>query len=263
MEPVIYAWALSFIISSAPVTNQQFYPHAKESVEDGTARRESIAHDVVDVIYTDETLPVLFSGPEARAHEVPLVLSIMFHESGFRRDVDLGIGPAARGDGGRSWCMMQIQVGAGRTAPWNKVKKRFAKGTYKTVVTEGVPTRVWSGPDPKEEIEDGWTGPELVKDRKKCITAGFRIVSASFGATNGLPLLDRLRVYASGSRTLGGEESAKRVGKAVRWFSAHRPPMNDTEVREALTAPPVVVPKVAPPEADGRSAFLGWEPSFR
>ena len=218
MDP-IYAWALSFITTMAPATQPQYFKDAKESLEEGTARRESIAKDVVDVVYAD-TLPPLFTGPTGRAQEVPLVLSLMQHESGFRRDVDLGIGPAARGDGGRSWCMMQIQVGGGRTGDWNVKKGRFFQTN-----------------DPADEIVKGWTGAELVGDRRKCITAGLRIIRLSFSSTSGMDVMERLRVYASGKVDAGSEASHKRMGLAVKWFSAHPVPDTDDNVVKRLFTP--------------------------
>ena len=49
---------------------------------------------------------------------------------------------------------MQIQTGTNRTYAWNTVQNRFAYSN-----------------DPPDQVVQGWTGPELVQDRKKCIEA--------------------------------------------------------------------------------------------
>ncbi len=211
------AWIVSFIIAVAPPSRPQFIPDAKETQEEALARYESIAHDVVDVVYSDPS-PPLFTGPNGRAREVALVLAVMFHESGFRRDVDYGLGKVARGDSGRSYCLMQVQVGGGRTTSWNRVKNRFA-----------LPS------DPKDDVVAGWSGPDMVQERKKCIEAGLRLVRTSFGACSSHPLLERLRVYTSGSCDKGGKESASRVGKAVNWYTLHPAPWRDVDVMTALS----------------------------
>jgi hypothetical protein len=47
------------------------------------------------------------------------LVTVSYHESGFRRDVHSGIGKFSKGDEGRSWCLGQIMLGAsgqGKTA---------------------------------------------------------------------------------------------------------------------------------------------------
>lgn len=219
MNNPIYAWALSFITSVAPADQPQFAKDAKESVGDGQARRESIAKDVVDVVYADPA-PPLFAGPKGRGQTVPVILSIMSHESSFRRDVDFGIGPLSKGDGGKSWCLMQNQIGGARTPAWNTKLHRFAYPS-----------------DPIEDVVQGWTGKELVEDRKKCITAGLRVVRASFAGTSGLPVLERLRIYASGKADAGSSASQKRMGTAVKWYASHVAPLNDNDAIDLLFPP--------------------------
>lgn len=219
MNNPIYAWALSFITSVSPADQPQFAKDAKETVEEGQARRESIAKDVVDVVYADPA-PPLFAGPYGRGQTVPVILSIMFHEGSFRRDVDLGLGPLSKGDGGKSWCLMQNQIGGAKTPAWNTKLHRFAYPS-----------------DPTEDVTQGWTGKELVEDRKKCVTAGLRVIRASFAGTGGLPVLDRLRIYASGKADAGATASQKRMGMAVKWYAAHTAPMSDVDVITLLFPP--------------------------
>ena len=121
-----------------------------------------------------------------------LLLSMALKESGFRRDVDYGKGKYARGDGGRSRCFLQLNVGAGRTVAWNKKEGRFAKGD-----------------DNKDDVEPGYTGKELVEDRKKCFRAGYRVLQASLGACGGGD--NGLRIYAAGSCDKAEDISRKRM----------------------------------------------------
>jgi len=51
----------------------------------------------------------------ARGKLAPAVLTVVYHESGFRRDVHSGVGKWSRGDDGRSWCLGQMMLG--RTNP--------------------------------------------------------------------------------------------------------------------------------------------------
>lgn len=205
-------WLLTFMTTVAPTNRPQWYPDAKETQQEADSRYASIATDIQSVVYRPDITP-LFSGPNGRAKSATVVLGIMTYESGFRRDVDLGLGAAGRGDGGRSWCLMQIQAGSGRTATWNKVKSRFKQ---------------W-GDDPSELVE-GWTGPEMVADRKKCIEAGYRIVQASFAMCKSLPVNEWLRVYASGSTTGGSPESRARMNTALNWYNNHQPMFTDAEI---------------------------------
>jgi hypothetical protein len=216
----VIAWLLTFMVAVAPVDRKQYYPDAMETKEDAEARYNSIASDITAVVWSTEN-PPLFAGDDGRAKTAAVVMSIMTHESGFRRDVDYGLGRAGRGDSGNSWCLMQVKTGNGRTATWNRVKHRFA---------------MWN--DPPDELVQGWTGPELVADRKKCITAGYRIMSASFSACRGLPVSGWLRVYASGSCEAGAPESEHRMNMGINWFNNHRPPFTDAEIASL----PVVEP---------------------
>ena len=106
--------------------------------------------------------------------------------------------------------MMQINIGTGKTRPWNKEKYRFAYPN-----------------DPPEEVVDGYTGRELVQDRKNCIRAGLHMLH---GSRCGGPVQDWLRAYASGSCSKGAEASARRMKLAIWWFSHNRPKFNDVEV---------------------------------
>lgn len=199
----LIAWLVLFMTTMAPVTRPQFFPDAKETPAEATERYNSIASDISTVIWRN---PPLFKGADGHAKTAAVVMSIMLYESGFRRDVDYGLGTAGRGDAGRSWCLMQIQTGKGRTSAWNHTKGRFAFPA-----------------DPPGEVSQGWTGQELVQDRKKCIEAGYRIMRVSFASCSNLPTSEWLRMYASGSCGGGSMESKHRMMTGINWFNRNRP----------------------------------------
>lgn len=224
------AWAYSFIVDVAPPGRKIYYPEGQETVAEAEARYRSIARDVISVIYDPNTKP-LFTGPYGRARTVAVVLSVMFHESSFMRHVDYGLGKYARGDHGKSWCLMQVKIEDERTMRWNSVEDRPV---------------AWN--DPKDQIFEGHTGEEMVEDRQVCIREGIKILQISFGGTKGMPIDDRLRIYASGSRDKGALASKNRMRKAMQWYAkSFQKGMKDEFIMEALRQRPLLsVPRPAP-----------------
>jgi hypothetical protein len=222
MEPIL-AWILAFMVSVAPPGRKTFYAEAQETKAEAEARYRDIAEDIVDVVY-DPNTKVMFRGSNGRSRTVSIILSIMLHESGFMKNVDFGVGKYARGDQGKSWCLMQLNVGAGRTIKWNTKHDR--------------PPR-W-GDDPAD-IFEGHKGEELVNNRKLCIQEGLKVLRVSFSSCRGkgLPLNQRLRVYASGSCERGAQGSAGRMNTAIRWFQNTRDKrrlFKDSEVMQLVEA---------------------------
>jgi hypothetical protein len=130
-------WVLSVMLSAVPPGKSRHPMHARESVEAGRERYAQIARAIAEVSNDPDEEP-LFDGSRAREKTAALLLAISYYESHWRRDVDLGIGPQARG-GGRYHCMMQIAVDRGRTP-------------------------------------EGWTGEELEKNRVKCFRSALHIL---------------------------------------------------------------------------------------
>jgi hypothetical protein len=205
MEPVL-AWILAFMVSVAPPGRKTYYVEAQETREEAMARYESIAEDLVEVVYDPATTP-LFRGSNGRSRTVSVMLAIMLYESGFGRNVDYGVGKYARGDRGNSWCMMQLNIGSGKTLRWNVKHDRRARYG-----------------DPPEEIFEGYTGEEMVKDRRKCFREGLKVLRLSFSSCRGmgLPLNQRLRVYGSGTCHGAQKGSALRMDTAIRWVRDSR-----------------------------------------
>ena len=241
---LITAWLLPFIIAVAAPGRPQYIPEAVETKDEGTVRLSSVAEDIATVVWNEDERPI-FKGGQGRARTAAVLLSIILYESSYRKDVDLGIGKHARGDGGRSWCLMQINIGKGTTRPYNTVMHRFALPAcregqepclaFQKTCPAGKPSCVASEKvcrsrqcDPTDEIRDGYTGPELVADRKLCIQEGLHILQTSL--CTALPVNEWLRAYASGSCENGSHESQVRMGTAMAWFNRHRPQFTDVQV---------------------------------
>ena len=203
MDQVI-AWILSLMTSVSPVGRPQYVPEAKESVEEATVRYDSIAKDVIDVVFDPNEKP-LFSGAKARIKTVSVLLAVANFESGFRRDVDLGIGPRSKGDSGASWCLNQINLG----------KVDLKGNTPRRIVVS-----IGKGFKFTKDKDIGWSGPDLVADRKKCFRAALALMRSSFASCgNNIPLDEKLQVYGSGSCGKGILGSKRRMRLAFIWAS--------------------------------------------
>lgn len=192
MTAVLKAWVVATILMLAPyrppeegsITWRRFKPDA--SKEAHRARIESISSDLVDVVEAAPPLPGM-----TRANTIRLMLSIAFFESGFQRDVDLGLGKHGRGDFGKSFCLMQIQTGKGKV------------------------------PIHDEEI-GAWTGQDLVDDRKKCFRAGLELLRRSMGACRGVKDDDgeNLRGASLISAYTTGKCTKNESAAVIRWSFA-------------------------------------------
>lgn len=214
------AWVKSFIVKNAPPGRKIWLPGAQETVEEGEVRYADIAKDVVWRAYHPDTVSLFKSTKSGRSRTLAVWLGIMLHESGFTKNVDKNIGKYARGDQGRSWCMMQLQIGKGRTLKWNFAKNRRVR---------------WG--DKPEDIFHGYKGDEIIADRRKCLGEGHKMVRISFKACRTKPLEHRLTSYAAGFCNLpedadeekkaryedGKKKSASRMRTGIRWFRATGP----------------------------------------
>ena len=172
MTDVLWPWVLTAMVTWAP-------PRTDADL----ARYKSIASDIETVAYDPSEEPIV-AGPDGRARTALLLASTAYDESFFRADVDDG---SARGDGGRSVCVMQVWVNEGRT-------------------------------------REGWTAPELIADREKCVRAALHIVRGSMAWC-------RWSRGLSGGDLLGGYTHGKcvhpnAIGRA-RWARAFTWPIPD------------------------------------
>lgn len=194
MEAIV-SWVFAFIMTVAPPG-----PWRGEPRDETIARYRQIAEDAVAVAYDPGNDP-LFGGDDGRARTAALMLSVAYHESGFRRDVDFGVGPNARGDSGQSWCLMQIRVGGGRTI-------------------------------------EGWSGRDLVRNRRHCFSSGLGAIRRSFIACRNNSRYELLNAYTSGSCNRGAPQSRDRMTSAFKWVAQHPVPHNDESTATGLLQKP-------------------------
>lgn len=158
-------WIFTVLLSIVPPQKA-----VNESEVDMKARYESIATDMAEVI--EKSKPI-FNGKDAELRTAALLSSIAFYESGLRKDVDEG---NARGDSGRSWCLMQINIGNGHVLVGDAEMK-------------------------------SWTGKDLVTDRKKCFAAAIEVVRASMKQCSHLKDGSVLGGYTTG-KCIANEKTA-------------------------------------------------------
>jgi len=155
-------WIVGFITKHAPPGRKTYNRAAQETKPEALKRYDSIANDLVEVVYS-ATNPPIFGGSHGRARTATVMLGIMLYESGFGKHVDYNLGKYARGDNGGSWCLMQMNVGKGRAwanaGGWN-VKHN----------------RPWRFGDKTHDITKGASGPEMIADRRKCFTEALRLI---------------------------------------------------------------------------------------
>jgi hypothetical protein len=189
----LVTYLLSAMMAWAPLAEHDYYAPEYETEE----RYNAIAHDLAEVAL-DPNEPPLFGGPQGREQTAMLMAAIAFYESGgYRRDVDLGVGARSRGDSGKSWCLMQINIGAGMT-------------------------------------RERWTGRELVEDRHKCFHAGLARIRESFALCRYMPLADRLTGYTKGRCERNEPLAHRRMGLAMNFWAAH--PYDDESARTEAMA---------------------------
>lgn len=214
----LHQWVINKMVSMSP-PGRSYIKDAIESKEDGLLRYEEIADSAISVVYDENEKPI-FRGEFGRARTLALLISVAWFESGFRKDVDLGVGELARGDNGKSWCMMQVNLG--------KPNPLTGKTSHRVVLT-----------DDKVEITNdksiGFGGEDLIFDRKSCFKVGLHMIRKSFNSCAGIALLDKLSVYGSGKCVNNMPGSRYRIQKAIDWFNEIKPPINDANFSKLLS----------------------------
>ena len=180
------SWLLAIMVAASPpdvASARTTHADAQETAADRLDRYRGIAHAVA-AVSEDPNTSLPFAGPSAVARSAALVLAVSFFESGWRRDVDLGVGKLARGSGVDS-CLLQLRVGSGVTA-------------------------------------EGWTHDDLTSDREKCVRAGLAKMRRSLATCRALPVAERLSAYAAGNcdSDRGRADSRKKFAVLDRWIGA-------------------------------------------
>lgn len=228
----VHEWAFSQMTTWSP-PGHSFYPDAKESEDEAKARYRSIVRDAMAVAY-DPSEPPLFvnrkfvngkwdvsDDPIGRAKTLAVILAIADSESGgYRKDVDFNIGKLARGDGGKSWCVMQILLSRPDANGQTSTRIALKGDQYEYVYTK----------------DKGYGGEDLIANRRTCFRVALHMARESFRACANLPVEERLSIYAGGDCTVGRAASRVRVGKAVRWLAQKAPPHVDADLAGAYPA---------------------------
>jgi len=190
---ILIAWMVSIMLLISPI-NPKF-----ESEQEHADRMERIAEDIIEVTYDKTEAPIIRMGKDPRRLAAMMVFEVAKHESSFYYNVDKNKGKHPRGDSGRSWCLMQIHIGKGKTS-------------------------------------QGWTGPELITDRKKCLKAGYQYMKQSFGACRRYGQAYGLSAYASGTCDKGKEISKEMVNMGFYYYY-QSPKISDDQILNYLYDP--------------------------
>lgn len=233
MKEAFVIWLLSTMTAiSPPARPGLIIPEARETQVEAEARYKEIAEAIVDGSLQTKSL---FKGEHGLSKTMMFVATVFYVESGYRRDVDLGLGRARLGrlgvnDHGRSWCMGQINLGK------RSISDPDQPGV--TIDTSATTTK------------EGWTGKELLEDRVKCVVTTINRARQSFGACYSLPREHWMAAYAAGTcNSESGQRSSRtRMSMFARLLKNHRPIATDAELLSSLET-----------EDDGASAMLSSE----
>jgi hypothetical protein len=189
-------WIFSIIVALAPPARLSAAPDAMESAEQAKTRYAELAAALAAAVELEKPL---FAGDMGKQRTAGLVAVIWYLESGFRKDIDLGIGwdklaRAGYNDGGRSWCMGQINLGKKRVALRDASGKQVG----------------WTW-DSARKTANGWTGRELLQDRVKCARATIHALRQSVNGCRNLPYNERLAAYSHGKCSSKGGQRWSRI----------------------------------------------------
>jgi len=207
---ILAAWILATMESLAPSSRTPFRD-IPETSEHRRARYEDTALAYAEAIAAVPDAGFPFRTRKGGRGELTLaawVVGVALHESGFLYSVDSG---ARVGDGGRAWCTMQINLARGKTTA------------------------------------EGWTGKELVADRRKCALSGVAILARHLAACSNLPFADRTSGYASGRCQVGLPAPRRQAHIVAKIFKLPRP--KGPAATPATEAPPQLAVPGPKPEA--------------
>lgn len=182
-------FVLSLILQVSPPSRVESMQARKETQESISQRLESIANDIVEIVWDPKIGPV-FKGPYGRELTAGMLVTTFVEESNFRAEVDDG---TVRGDSGASWCLGQIKL--------SNMRIKFEDNGFYSY----------------SQNKEGYSGKDLVTDRKLCVDSALRVLRTSqdyckhiTGASN------RFAAYASGKCSIGQDVSRRRVERAVK-----------------------------------------------
>lgn len=225
----VHQWTVDRMLVWMPPGHSQVRENIHETPEEGKTRYEEMADDAISVAFNPNEKP-LFEGKYGRSKTLAVMMALSFFESGYRMDVDTGVGTLSRGDHGNSWCLMQVNLG----------KERIVS-SKDGVIVKSTKDRIMLDSDFYSYTTDpsvGYGGRDLVENRRICYTVGLHMIRRSFKAGALRPVDERLRVYA-GNTNEATEKSKVRIRKAQRWLAQFPPPLEDADVMHLLYSEPI------------------------
>ena len=171
---------MQILLSSAPIKISPYLSGEEQEaiLQSETQRYQEISEAIVRVAQNTKQLE---SNTEFDIiKKIALLSAIAVTESGLNKDIQLG---KRRGDWGRSVCLMQMNIGKGKTP-------------------------------------EGWTAEDLVTDLDKCLTTGLRAAKQSLGGCSNLKnYIDRLGGYTTGKCLDNEPESRKKMNLMFYYYS--------------------------------------------
>jgi hypothetical protein len=202
MLKALTGYLLAAMMAWMPVRN-----HARIEAADVTeARYEQIATDIAQIALDPDEAP-LFPGEDGRVKTGLLLLSVAFHESGFRGDVDAGKCKPYECDHGKAFSMWQLHPEDGLIFDGDVFT--FARNRPSS----------WRE-DHSSEIFDG---PTLVRDRKLAARMALHMLRYSMKNAHSLA------IYTG--ETGNGPKAKLRMETALSYLRAHPFPQ-ETSSRE-------------------------------
>ena len=177
-------WIFSVLVVIAPPEKLSVTVHG-ETLEEMTARYENTAIDMASVI---EDRGPLFKGDDDGRKTAATMVAIMKYESELAQDVAVG---KRRGDHGRSWCYMQINIGKGKN--------------------------IWGDDEMRT-----WVGQDLADDWKKCFTVSYEILRYSLKSCGNYKNGDILSGYTAGVCVVN-EKKARNRWNYAQWIMRRFP----------------------------------------
>lgn len=160
----------------------------KEPKDVTRERFRSIADDLIEVVL-DPGEPNLYETDIGRTKSMSVMLSTIYAESRFRRDVDFGADSAPHRS--LDWCLMQIRLG----------NNNHNDSRYKVLLY---------GQSFRYDRTYGLSGHDLITDRKSCFRVGLRMLKYSFDHCGGFNEFG-LSMYLSGSCSKARSVSSERM----------------------------------------------------
>lgn len=103
-------------------------PTTAETVEERDARYHGIADAIAEVV-TSPDVVMPFKGKNGAVNSAGLLLAVTYKESGWRKDVDFGVGKRSRG---KAWTPASRRFASGSARPTRAGRTRTSRATERS-----------------------------------------------------------------------------------------------------------------------------------